>query len=1342
MSEEYEAQEEPAGEASEGQEISGSDTPRFVVGIGASAGGLDPLRTLANRLPENSGAAFVVVQHMASHHKSLLTALIARETPITVETIVTGQVPLPDHIYVAPPDNDVVVTNGRLVLRKPEIDRPGPRPSVNVLFKSLAEEYGPRSVGIIFSGTGSDGAEGIEAIRKAGGITMAQDRESAQYFGMPDAALQTGCVDLVLPPEEIGARIGQIFEMPKRGEDDSSFTTDGADVSDLFIALYRRHRVNFAEYKPSTVGRRIERRMAALGISDTDSYVRLASSSASELDALFQDLLISVTEFFRDPTDFNMLRAEVEKIVERRRGENIRVWVPGCATGEEAYSIAMLIVEALQRDPGGPHTMVEIFATDIDENALAHARKGHYPISALAKMPKELIERHFDIQGKTASVSRNVRDGIIFSSHNLGEDPPFLNIDLVSCRNTLIYFNPTLQKRVLRRLHYALRKTGLLFVGTSEAVSGMDDLFQPVDKGSRLFRRVASYERRADLLTNSAYRNDITRRPHRTAKATSEQEDLLLFDALARTVGPCSLLVSKDMQVRRAYGNVTPFVTLAEGEIKTSVSSLVRPELRLDVRALINHALTTGVTHDGPVHKDTERPNRRVQARVYPITARPPHDDMALVSFREWEEADDSAVIPAEILAEEEPGTRTVALERELTILRDSLEVTVEELETSNQELQSLNEELQSTNEELQSTNEELEASNEELRSTNEELSTVNEEMRTNATELEITNRFLDGVTSSIPSPLVVVDNRRRVQRFNGAAEDLFGLSPNERHAPIEAINTPNGFPDIRSIVAGVLAERTTVLKEIESGRRTWILNASPVRDRRGELYGAILLLTENTEFQSTKRDLELLFDAVPVSMLHKAADGTILRANRAAGEIFGWNPDEMVGRKLADISPELAERDSAIDAAVARTGAAQRNLQRTFVNAHGERRSINVDTVFAPPGPGRPAGVFSVGHDVTEALAAERELSEKNRLIEMAQEVAQLGYWRYEPATNRYIWSERIYSILGLSRDDYTPDLDSAIACFHPDDQAKARAAFSRAIEDKQPFDFNLRIVRPNGEERRVASRGLVETRDDGTVSALFGIFSDITDSPLERELRQAEELKRTADDLRRSNEDLERFSFICSHDLKEPVRTISSLADLLTHPDSDIETEEREDLLSRIKKNTDRMSGIIEALLTYSRVNVKVEIETVDVGQVVADVLEDLSSAIADAKAEIDCGEMPTIHVSPVHIRQLMQNLVSNALKFTPAPVQMRIRAEAQGNTWTFSIEDNGPGIPTDSQISVFSIFKRLHRADEVQGSGLGLSICSKIVSHYMGRIWYEPSTLGGSAFRFSLPGTRIGT
>ncbi len=820
-----------------------------VVAIAASAGGLEATSLLAQNMPLDQNCCYVIAQHMAPSHKSMLVLLLSRETSLGVEQLTRETKPRNDVVYVPPPGQDVIFKDGLLQLREPSPNPATPKPSADRLFKSVAEEKCENAIGIVLSGTGSDGSYGVQAIREYGGITIAQEPETCKYESMPLAAIRTGCVDLVLTPPQMGIHINQIMAHPRDLTSLQDLNADQTRSRDLFEIVRSHTGVDFRHYKETTLNRRIQRRMLAKGIEDIDTYTELCRKSVEEVEALYRDLLISVTQFFRDPDQFEGMQSYIDEIVaERKEGRPIRIWVPAAASGEEAYTIAMLVCEALGGlDECQPEDL-QVFATDIDDEALDRGRKATYPVTAMADIPQDRFERYYEVQGDQIQISQKLRRMVMFSRHNVFQDAPFIDIDLVSIRNLLIYFNVRLQGRVLTRLLYALRPKGLLFLGTSESLGSMSHGFVQVRPDVRLFRK-------RDPGANDIYQLpsfptsfdsdiEIDRRTYRSEAASAWRQ----FDRLAETIVKDGMVINKDRTVLRIYGDIAPYCAMTNSSIGQTSLSMLKQHYATDASSLAMVALKYNETRSGQLHAIKDNDNLTVQISAYPLK-RPDEtsEDLALIGFALIEQRQ-----PAD--KDTEKSEYVHYLEDELDRNRDALQVTVEQLQTSNEELQALNEELQSSNEELQSTNEELETSNEELQSTNEELITVNEELLVNSSQLERTSAELNGLITSLPNYTVMVDQGLIIRYASEAAKDKFKL--HERgggYGHLSQINLPEDFPPLVQICSRALIERKAETQSKESDAGLVLVSTAPITDQTGNLFGLVMQIEEAGEVDAER---------------------------------------------------------------------------------------------------------------------------------------------------------------------------------------------------------------------------------------------------------------------------------------------------------------------------------------------------------------------------------------------------------------------------------------------------------------------------------------------------------
>lgn len=872
------------------------------MGIGASAGGLEALERLTARLAP-SGMAFVVLQHLAPGHESVLTDILARGSTLKVVTIENGMKVEPNTIFVAPPNIELELYQGALRVSQPAESKRFPRHSIDAFFRSIAYEARASAVGVILSGAGSDGTLGLKAIKEEGGITFAQDPATAGQASMPQSALDAGYADFCLSPAEIGEELTRLGAHPyvaraaPRPFDEESRTK-------LMVLLRAAFGIDFGGYKRTTVDRRIQRRLAVHKLERLEDYLTLVSTSPKELSVLCSELLIGVTRFFRDAEPFEALKTDVlPKLLEERPSvAPLRVWVAGCSTGEEAYSVAVCILEHLTAN-SLPHR-VQIFATDVDEQALTYARHGAYPQSIELDVSPERLQRFFTRTDKGYQVKRSVRDTVVFARHNLGKDPPFSRLDLVSCRNVLIYMQPALQRKVLRIFHYALQPGGFLLLGSSESVGEDSDLFALVDRKLRLYTRKAVTP--AAVFDFALGGPGLGEEPFHAHTAPGVDVFRVADRRVLDKYGPPGVIVDEKLQVLQFRGRTGRYLEPTPGLATLDILRLARPELCSELRSALYEAFSEdkGVVSPPVLLRDgAEWASIRIDVSPLPDLGA---GRSCLVLFTE-----EPSRIPA--LPEKEPpaveqpppppsDVRVMELERELAATKEYLQTTVEELETTNEELQSSNEELQSSNEELQSTNEELETSKEELQSTNEELLTLNEELQNRMVELTVANDDLQNVLGTVSSTVVVVGANLRIRRFSAGAEKMLHLVPGDVGRPVAYVRTVVRARDIEHVIGEVMRTGTPSEQRVRSADGLWYaMRICPYRTTDQAVHGAVIELAparpagegeDQAELASLSRSvLATLPQALAVldeRMCVVWGNGAFLDLFRAGADIFG----------------------------------------------------------------------------------------------------------------------------------------------------------------------------------------------------------------------------------------------------------------------------------------------------------------------------------------------------------------------------------------------------------------------------------------------------------------------
>ncbi len=902
-----------------------------IVGIGASAGGLAAFEAFfSTGTLAGSDMAFVLVQHLAPDHKSILTDLIRRYTSMQVFEVEDGMTVKPGCVYIIPPNRDMALINGTLQLLEPAMPR-GQRLPIDFFFRSLAQDQHERAIGIVLSGTGSDGTLGVRDIKSEGGMVMVQTPDSTEFDGMPRSVIATGLADYNLPPAEMAAQLiayaAHVVGRPTHPDTVSAPKTETA-MKKIFVLLRAQTGHDFSNYKPSTINRRIERRMAVNQIESIDGYVRHLQRNPAEVDALFNDLLIGVTNFFRDPEAFQLLEDNViPKLFAGKHADDvIRIWTTGCSTGEEAYSLAILLVERMEALKQS--FIVQIFATDIDSRAIATARAGRYPAGIVADISPERLARFFTIEpdGNAYRIHKGIRDMLIFSEQNVIKDPPFSKLDLISCRNLLIYLDAELQKKLIPLFHYALKLGGMLFLGTSEGIGEFDTLFSVVDRKAKL------YQRRDDIpgqraarhlvipLVSATQATHMVRGKTRTAFPVKQPLRELTEQSLLQQVIAAGVLVNGHGDILYLHGRTGMFLEPAPGEAGiNNILKMAREGLRPGLTATLHKAAGTNDTvHCPGVRVKTNGHFTTVNLTVRPVTTgagASPESPLYLVILEEVSETEVRGQT-SEISAPPDTDARIAELTQELRAKEEYLQSTNEELESSAEELKSSNEEMQSVNEELQSTNEELETSKEELQSVNEELSTVNTELQIKVLDLSRANNDMNNLLAGTGIGTVFVDHQLRIMRFTPAAAPIINLIPGDLGRPIA--HFVSNLVGYNSLIADVKAVLDTLApKEVDvhvAEGKWYAMRIQPYRTLDNVIEGAVITFAEITEIVQARETLRRLavvvadaYDAITVQDLK----GQTIAWNQGAVRMYGWSEAEALTMNVHDRIPESLRKNA-----------------------------------------------------------------------------------------------------------------------------------------------------------------------------------------------------------------------------------------------------------------------------------------------------------------------------------------------------------------------------------------------------------------------------------------------
>lgn len=875
----------------------------YVVGIGASAGGLEAMKQLVGRIEPDSGLAYVMISHLDPRQPTMLPEILRKSTKVPIQEVTSRMKIEKDHIYIIPPDRQLTIQDGHFVLKpRPENE---PNLPINLFLMSLADACGEKAIGVILSGTGSDGVQGLRRIKEKLGIVIVQKPESAQYKGMPTAAISTGLVDQILDPEEIPSFAYRYSRQSLRRS-----RTEGADksvtkekVREVCTILRKRTGHDFSNYKQNTVMRRIGKRMDLHQIDHVDQYLRFLEESEHEVNTLFKELLIGVTNFFRDPEAFEIIRQKIlPAICDKPEGASVRLWIPGVSTGEEAYSIAILLHEYLSRTD--KLLKPSIFGTDIDELAIEKARAGIFGPGIANEIDKDRLARYFTKKDNGYVINRTIREMVIFAPQSLIKDPPFSRLDFISCRNVLIYMNSNLQKKLVPLFFYSLNPGGFLFLGSSEGVGESMHLFEAVDSKWKIYRK--------RLEAGGAYpalEFPLTERPENgvppsAAPKRGDISGVAKAELLEQFVPP-SVIINRGGEILYIHGRTGKFLEPAAGKARLDVQEMAREGLRMPLPALIRHA----AVHNSPAVRllavRTNGDLTKVKVTVRPCASSSAVADLLVITFEE--------VVPSEPGREEaarDDGHSYEHLEQELKVAKESLQSTVEELETSNEELRSMNEEYQSTNEELKSANEELETGREELQSLNEELSTVNSELQEKIERLSESQREMQLFLNSLDIPTIFMDEQLQIVRFTEQAAQIFHIIESDYGRPIHHFASNLRDEHFMEDIKKVRSNLQYIEREVQTLDGRWLLRRTvPYRTVDNRLGGVVVNFVDIDETKRTRVELEKnraltqsISKLVNEPLVILGLDDRVTLASDSFYRTFNLRTEEVERRRLVEI--------------------------------------------------------------------------------------------------------------------------------------------------------------------------------------------------------------------------------------------------------------------------------------------------------------------------------------------------------------------------------------------------------------------------------------------------------
>jgi two-component system CheB/CheR fusion protein len=1046
--------------------------PFLIVAIGASAGGLEAYKSFFSHMPADSGMAFVLVQHLAPDCHSMLAELVGRSTQMEVVQAADGDRVEPGRVYVIPPDATLTIEHGALQVQSPAPPRQHRWP-IDTFFSSLAEDQGDNAVCVVLSGSGSDGARGLRMIKEYGGLTVAQAGfDHHAMSGMPASAAATGLVDHVLPVEQVPslliAHLAHLRSTNNRKSPDGARQDLGGHLQSIASLLRAEVGHDFSEYKEKTLVRRIQRRMQVLQLETVPAYIARLRQDPVEVEALFRELLIGVTEFFRDPMAFAALQSKAMPalLAEKGAADTLRVWVPACSTGEEAYSVAIAIREAMGERRGVPK--VQIFATDIDDRAITLARAARYP-APLVGLSADRQQRWFTQDGDAVRVAKTIREMCVFSVHSAIKDPPFSQLDIISCRNLLIYLNAELQQRLVRLFHYALRPGGYLLLGPSESLARNATLFREIDKKQRL------YQRRNDevAVTLPVFRplHGIAHPSGAAPRAGAARAATPVDDSLDRSARralekytPAYVVIDTHNDILRFSGDTGRYLGPSTGTASLNLFTLLHKGLRSTARTVVQQAFSqqrTIVQDDLGINVDGER--RAVRLIAAPLIEGEGRKDLCVVAFSEIE----STPAPVGSTGGSADSARVGLLEQELENTRQQLLAAINQQETANEELMSANEEYQSVNEELQSSNEELETSKEEMQSINEELQTINAEIQSKNEMLGRLNSDLQNLMESTQIATLFLDTGLRVTGFTSGTRAIFHLREGDRGRPITEIATRVQYPQLETDIKQVLRTLAPVERVLQGidGVPTYLLRVRPYRTVDNVIDGTVLTfidITEREEQEAERARLASIVEWSKDAIICYSPDGTIITWNAGAERVLGYPAEAALGQSLAMLLPTGYDDqlDRLLQACNNPEGVTK--LETTWRRQDGTAVAIDLSCSPVKDSVGRVVSGSSIARDVTDRRRAERALRDSELRLTAILEQTSMGLAQTDLEGRFELVNPRFCEIVGrTARELYRLRVHDIL---HPDDLQQNVETVRALLADRNHFRIDVRFVRPDG--------------------------------------------------------------------------------------------------------------------------------------------------------------------------------------------------------------------------------------------------------------------------------------
>ncbi len=1315
-----------------------SATPTHIVGVGASAGGLEALERMFASVPPETGMAFVIVQHLSPDFRSLMDELLARWTHMKIHRVTDGIEVEANSIYLIPPKKEMVISGGRLLLEDKDPDHVLSLP-IDHFLKSLAAERQQKAIAVILSGTGSDGSRGVEEIKRAGGLVIAQTEQTAKFDGMPHSARETGTVDLTLDPEDIGPALVRFAQGVEPTQLATEFDNAGVDEDGLSV-IYRllrdRFGIDFSHYKLNTIVRRTERRLQLSHIETIQEYAQRLASDPDELDSLYRDLLVGVTRFFRDAEAYQQLEHHVDTILAAKEPpDELRAWVAGCGTGEEAYSIAILLSERVRAS--GKTIPIRVFATDVHQRSLIAAGAGVYREESVSELSPHLLATYFKRQEAGYVLNEDIRHLVVFAPHNIIKDSPFTRMDLISCRNLLIYLQPPAQKKALSLFHFGLRTGGVLFLGPSESPGELEPEFEILDPRWKIYSKRRDVRLPIELRTPANLVGRAVRSSGLPEIPTSTQRSVdaglvATYEALLAEFMPPALLISERHELIHIFGDAGRYLKHRPGRAGRDVLELLDSSLRLAVSGAIQQVLNkrkTTVTYRG-INVDLDSGSERVELTVRSVAPTRATQTDLLIVIRSLEPIASSAAAEARDEVQGEfsdfSGVSTgqlEAMESELRYTRENLQATVEELETSNEELQATNEELVASNEELQSTNEEL-------HSVNEELYTVNAEHQRKIQELTVLTDDMDNLLASTRVHTIFLDRELRIRKFTPLAAEIFGLLPHDTGRSFDSFSYRLRRESLNQELHEVLRTGKPIEADVQDQLGKWLLLRILPYQTKHALDGVLLTLIDIGPLKQVQHDLarrefelRMITDHVPALISYVDRDLNHRFVNRRYCEFFGKSEQAIVGLSMEELLGESTFAQ--VQPMITRVLAGEAiEFEHRFAPRSGQPFWAIVSYIPDREEAGQQVRGFFVCKNIVTAL------KEVEQRFDRAVRGTTDGIWDWNIDSGKVYYSPKFAELLGLETGHtelVKADVDRRI---HPDDLVAVTAAEQALLRDGLPMNVEFRLKCRDGTYRWFRGRAAAQRNPSGRVIYASGSIQDIEDYRIMVEQKQ------------RQVEQRDRFLAMLSHELRNPLGAVINSCRLLQRKalSSDVTP-----FIEAIARQSQQMASLLDDLLDVARITEgKIELKrrVLDLRELVTPAVEAVQHLLDSRRQslQIDLPDTPLIvYGDPVRLQQVAANLLSNASKYSPPQTVVRIQLERRNAHAELRVIDQGDGIPAEHVRRVFEPFEQLGKksVSTEGGLGLGLTVAESLVRLHDGAIDARSDGVGqGSEFLVTLP------